>query len=108
MAGKEYKFEDFLHLTVTSLQDFLSLRVLSKPGKKKELVAKREYFKRCEYFADREMRRSCYFEPKQWLAPVRLSFLPYLQDGGHDRETFYCWNFKTSETKPAVSMHREV
>ena len=40
MAGKEYKFEDFLHLTVTSLQDFLSLRVLSKSGKKDELFAK--------------------------------------------------------------------
>ena len=40
MAGKEYKFEDFLHLTVTSLQDFLSLRVLSKSGKKDELVAR--------------------------------------------------------------------
>ena len=40
MAGKEYKFEDFLHLTVTSLQDFLSLRALSKSGKKDELVAR--------------------------------------------------------------------
>ena len=40
MAGKEYKFEDFLHLTVTSLQDFLSLRGLSKSGKKDELVAR--------------------------------------------------------------------
>ena len=40
MAGKEYKFEDFLHLTVTSLQDLLSLRGLSKSGKKEELVAR--------------------------------------------------------------------
>ena len=40
MARKEYKFEDFLHLTVTSLQDFLSLRGLSKSGKKDELVAR--------------------------------------------------------------------
>ena len=40
MAGKEYRFEDFLHLTVTSLQDFLSLRGLSKSGKKGELVAR--------------------------------------------------------------------
>ena len=40
MAGKEYKFEDFLHLTVTSLQDFLSLRGLSKSGKKDKLVAR--------------------------------------------------------------------
>ena len=40
MAGKEYKFEDFLHLTVTSLQDFLSLRGLSKSGKTDELVAR--------------------------------------------------------------------
>ena len=30
MGGEEYKFEDFLHLTVTSLHDFLSLRGLSK------------------------------------------------------------------------------
>ena len=34
MAGKEYKFEDFLHFIVTFLQDFLSVRGLSKPGKK--------------------------------------------------------------------------
>ena len=40
MAGKEYKFEDFLHFTVTSLQDFLSLRGLSKSGKEDELVAR--------------------------------------------------------------------
>ena len=40
MTGKECKFEDFLYLTVTSLQDFLSLRGLSKSGKKDELVAK--------------------------------------------------------------------
>ena len=40
MAGKEHKFEDFLHLTVTSLQDFLFLRGLSKSGKKDELVAR--------------------------------------------------------------------
>ena len=40
MAGNEYKFEDLLHLTITSLQDFLSLRGLSKPGKKDELVAR--------------------------------------------------------------------
>ena len=40
MAGKEYKFEDFLHLTVTSPQDFLSLRGLSKSGKKDELAAR--------------------------------------------------------------------
>ena len=39
-AGKEYKFEDFLHLTVTSPQDFLSLRGLSKSGKKDELVVR--------------------------------------------------------------------
>ena len=38
MAGKDYKLEDFLHLTVTSLQDFLSLRGLSKSRKKDELV----------------------------------------------------------------------
>ena len=40
MAGNEYKLEDLLHLTITSLQDFLSLRGLSKPGKKDELVAR--------------------------------------------------------------------
>ena len=37
MAGKEYKFEGFLHLTVTSLQDFLSLRGLRKSGKKRQV-----------------------------------------------------------------------
>ena len=41
MAEKEhYTFEDFLHLTVTSLQDYVSLRGLSKSGKKEELVAR--------------------------------------------------------------------
>ena len=41
MVEKEhYKFEHFLHLTVTSLQDYLSLRGLSKSGKKEELVAR--------------------------------------------------------------------
>ena len=40
MSGKEYKFEVFWHLTVPSLQDFLSLRGLSKSGKKDELVAR--------------------------------------------------------------------
>ena len=40
MAGNEYKFEDLLHLTITSLQDFLSLRGLSKSGKKDELIAR--------------------------------------------------------------------
>lgn len=41
MAEKEhYTFEDFLHLTVSSLQDYLSLRGLSKSGKKEELVAR--------------------------------------------------------------------
>ena len=40
MAGKEYKFEDFLHFTITSLQDFLPLRGLSKSGKKDELFAR--------------------------------------------------------------------
>ena len=41
MAEKEhYTFEDFLHLTVSSLQDNLSCRGLSKSRKKEELVAR--------------------------------------------------------------------
>lgn len=41
MEEKEhYTFEDSLHLTVSSLQDYLSLRGLSKSGKKEELVAR--------------------------------------------------------------------
>jgi len=41
MAEKgHYKFEEFLHLTVTSLQNYLSLRGLSKLGKKEEHVAR--------------------------------------------------------------------
>ena len=33
-------FDDFLHMTVTSLQDYFSLRGLSRSGKKQELVAR--------------------------------------------------------------------
>ena len=40
-SSKEgYKFKAFLHMTVSSLQDYLSLRALSKSGKKEELVAR--------------------------------------------------------------------
>ena len=40
MVGKEYKFEDLLGLTITSLQNFLSLRGLSKSEIKDELIAR--------------------------------------------------------------------
>ena len=40
MEEEQYKFEDFLHLTLTSLQDYLALRGLSKSGNKEVLVAR--------------------------------------------------------------------
>ena len=40
MAANKFAFDDFLRMTVTSLQDYLSLRGLSKSGKKQELVAR--------------------------------------------------------------------
>ena len=40
MEDEQYKFEDSLHLTLTSLQDFLALRGLSKSGNKAVLVAR--------------------------------------------------------------------
>ncbi|XP_046864652.1 uncharacterized protein LOC124459175 [Xenia sp. Carnegie-2017] len=37
---EELKYEDFLHLTVSSLKDFLALRGLKQTGKKAELIAR--------------------------------------------------------------------
>ena len=40
MEDENYHFEDFLHMTLSSLQDYLALRGLSKSGNKAELVAR--------------------------------------------------------------------
>ncbi len=37
---EQLQYEDFLHLTVSSLQDFLALRGLKQSGRKAELIAR--------------------------------------------------------------------
>ena len=40
MEDEKYPFEDFLHMTLSSLHDYLGLRALSKSGCEAELVAR--------------------------------------------------------------------